>query len=158
MKQATFQLNYQLNGQAAPPASAYDSEVKQMYLSDFFEVINSNSGVNSMMSPYTTTTLPKGRYLMITAPSLLSTLTPFTNYKRNLGFEVNVATSDVIGNSAESIKSYIKEQYDNLETRPDFVLLAGSHTLIPAAMGNSSGTGIGKSDYRSSLCLHGWRQ
>ena len=143
LKQATFQLNYQLNGQAAPPASAYDSEVKQMYLSDFFEVINSNSGVNSMMSPYTTTTLPKGRYLMITAPSLLSTLTPFTNYKRNLGFEVNVATSDVIGNSAESIKSYIKEQYDNLETRPDFVLLAGSHTLIPAAMGNSSGTDMG---------------
>lgn len=139
LKQATFAFTYQLNGQAAPPASTYNSGTKEMYLTDFFDTDNTTSNTNLLRSPSATTSLPKGRYLMLTTPTLVSTLLPFANYKRNLGLEVNLATIDTIGYTSESIKNFIKNQYNTVEKRPDFVLLAGSHALIPAASGTASG-------------------
>ena len=79
---------------------------------------------------------------MITAPAYENTLTYFANYKRNIGYEVNVVNTTTTGTTVESVKSYIQSQYNNLSTRPDFVLLVGDHADIPASGGNASGDDI----------------
>jgi len=83
--------------------------------------------------------LNKGRYLMITPPELDSVLTYFANYKRDIGFDVQVVTTNTTGNTVTSIKNYIQKQYDNLSTRPVYVLLVGDTDKIPAYEGDASG-------------------
>jgi hypothetical protein len=82
----------------------------------------------------------KEHYLMITAPEYESTLTYFANYKRNIGFEVRVVTTNTTGKTAASIKKYIQNQYNNKSTRPTYLLLVGDVDKIPAFEGNASGT------------------
>jgi hypothetical protein len=84
-------------------------------------------------------TSEKGRYLMITHSGFENTLTYFANYKRNIGFEVQVVNTNATGKTPSSIKRYIQNQYNNLETRPIYVLLVGDVGSIPAFEGNASG-------------------
>ena len=79
------------------------------------------------------------RYLMITPPEFESTLTYFANYKRNIGFEVNVVTTQTTGTTTSSIKKYIQNQYNNSSTKPSYVLLVGDVNHIPAYEGNNLG-------------------
>ena len=80
------------------------------------------------------------RYLMITAPEYENTLTYFANYKRNIGFDVQVVTTNTTGKTPESIKKYIQNQYNNIKTRPVYLLLVGDVDKIPAYEGDPSGT------------------
>jgi hypothetical protein len=82
----------------------------------------------------------KERYLMITAPAFDSVLSAFADYKRSIGYDVVVVTTDVTGKKKTDIKKYIQSQYENLATRPKFVLLAGDVSAIPPFEGNPSGT------------------
>jgi hypothetical protein len=81
----------------------------------------------------------KGRYLMITPPGFESTLTYFANYKRSIGFDVQIVNTNTTGKTPASIKKYIQKQYNNPSTRPLYVLLVGDVDSIPAYKGNSSG-------------------
>lgn len=80
------------------------------------------------------------KYLMITAPKYEQTLRYFANYKRNIGYDVSVVTTNTTGTTVSNIINYIKTQYNNPATRPVFILLVGDHEDIPAAQGNPSGT------------------
>lgn len=100
----------------------------QNYLSNFF--IN-----------YPKDNAPKisyGRYLIITAPAYENTLTYFANYKRNIGYTVEVVNTNTTGTSASDVKEYLQNRYDNSSTRPTFVLLVGDVTDIPASSGSTS--------------------
>ena len=79
------------------------------------------------------------RYLMITAPTYDSVLTVFADYKRSIGFEVQVVNTNITGKKRAEIKKYIQSQYDNLATRPKYVLLVGDADTIPPFEGNPSG-------------------
>jgi len=129
LKQATFTITYAPLKKIIIPVS---NPTKDSYLSEFFEnytYVKSGSDFN-------------GRYLMITAPQLESTLTYFANYKRNLGYIVNVVNTNLTGRTKDEIKNYIQGQYNNSATRPDFVLLIGDHGDIPASGGNPSSNDI----------------
>ncbi|MDD4308782.1 MAG: C25 family cysteine peptidase [Candidatus Cloacimonetes bacterium] len=79
----------------------------------------------------------------------ISKLNEFTTWKRQKGFEVNLASTAVAGNSTTNIKSYIQAQYNNINTRPDFIILLGDadgNYSIPAFVENLSGYG-GEGDY-----------
>jgi hypothetical protein len=65
----------------------------------------------------------KERYLMITPLGFENTLTYFANCKRNIGFDVQIVNTNITGKTPASIKKYIQSQYDNLLTRPTYVLL-----------------------------------
>lgn len=130
LKSATITLSY--NQSQITPKDTYNSEVKEKYLSNFFEnYIPSKAGSDF-----------SGRYLMITSPSYESTLTYFANYKRNIGYDVTVVNTNTTGTTPSSIKSYIQGRYNNTTTRPDFVLLAGDTDVIPAFEGDASGSSI----------------
>jgi hypothetical protein len=79
------------------------------------------------------------RYLIITAPEFESTLEPFVQHKQNIGFEVLVVNTKTTGKTNISIKNYIQNLYDDISTRPKFVLLVGDVEHIPAYQGNPSG-------------------
>ena len=79
------------------------------------------------------------RYLIITVPEFESTLEPFVQYKQSIGFEVQVVNTQTTGKTNVSIKNYIQNLYDDIATRPKFVLLVGDVVHIPAYQGNSSG-------------------
>ena len=66
------------------------------------------------------------------------------------GYEVNVvSTAQTGGTSNTSIKNYIQNQYDNPETRPDYIILLGDTTgsyIIPTWYENYSNYN-GEGDY-----------
>ncbi|HQQ68211.1 MAG TPA: C25 family cysteine peptidase, partial [Candidatus Cloacimonadota bacterium] len=89
------------------------------------------------------------RYLIIhgntTDNTFLTALDSYVLWKRQKGADVTVAntSSGQAGSSTSSIQTYIRNQYNNPETRPDYVILigdtAGSFT-IPAFTNNSGGS------------------
>lgn len=56
----------------------------------------------------------------------LDKLNEFVTWKRQKGYEVNVVNTEMIGSSSNTgIKTYIQAQYNNLSTRPDYIILLG---------------------------------
>jgi hypothetical protein len=72
---------------------------------------------------------PQPRILLIHGNStdqiFLSKLNEFVAWKRQKGFDVNVASTQVAGTSNTAIKNYIQNQYNNTDTRPDYIILLG---------------------------------
>lgn len=60
-----------------------------------------------------------------TDPVFISKLDEFVTWKRQKGFIVSVASTQVAGTTNSAIKSYIQAQYDDPGTRPDFIILVG---------------------------------
>lgn len=77
-------------------------------------------------------------------------LTEFVNWKRQKGYDVNIAsTSQTGGSSTTAIKNYIQGQYNNTDTRPDYIVLIGDVNgsyAIPAYFETESGYN-GEGDY-----------
>ncbi len=65
------------------------------------------------------------------------TLQYFADYKRSLGYNVNIISLEQEEQrTPEEIKGIIQDQYDDLLTRPDYVLLVGDHPKLPAYSGD----------------------
>ena len=87
-------------------------------------------------------------YIIIADPSFANSLEPFINWKTKKGFHVTTAYTNEIGSSANAIKNYIQNQYNNPEEGipvPTFVLLVGDTQQIPASY--SSGGHVSDLDY-----------
>jgi len=124
---AVFVVSYTRTGEVS---ETYSSEAKENYLSNIFKNYH-KSGGNPII----------GRYLMITPPEYENTLTYFANYKRNIGFDVEVVTVTA-GSSVATVKNIIQNRYNNTSTRPDYVLLVGEVNEIPAYEGNEDMTDL----------------
>lgn len=84
------------------------------------------------------------RYLIVTNQIFLNTIAPFALYKQNLGYDVNVmiynnlcypemtAPCTYDSTCCKAFKQLLKTYYDNISTRPDFILLVGDYDFIPA--------------------------
>ncbi len=79
------------------------------------------------------------RYLIITAPAFESGLSAFIANKSSQGFTVDVFNTSTAGTTTTAIKSFIQARYDNLATRPEFVLLVGDVQHIPSWIGSGTG-------------------
>ncbi len=60
-----------------------------------------------------------------TDQTFLQKLNEFVAWKRQKGFDVQVASTSVAGSSNTQIRNYLQNLYDNPVTRPDFVILVG---------------------------------
>jgi hypothetical protein len=63
-----------------------------------------------------------------TDATYLAKVNEFINWKKQKGYIVNSASTATAGTSYTSIKTYIQGQYDNLNTRPDYVVLIGDES------------------------------
>ncbi|MCQ2562860.1 MAG: C25 family cysteine peptidase, partial [Alphaproteobacteria bacterium] len=125
---AKFKISYSLTSNQNDCSEP--SDVKKRYLKNFFA--NYNTDILKSGSSFC------GKYLIITDATFEETLSSFANYKRNIGYDVDVYTTNTTGNTVTSIKNFIQAKYDNTATRPDFVLLVGDYSKIPASCGSVS--------------------
>lgn len=123
LSEATFTIHYSTPSQA--PNTPSVSAVQNAFLANFFNYHTIQSG------PF-----QNDLYLIVTKPSLESTLTPFINYKRNIGYDVKVVNTNITGTTASSITNYLKNEYSN--TKMTFVLLVGDYSAIPPSGGTLS--------------------
>ncbi|MBT8390391.1 MAG: T9SS type A sorting domain-containing protein [Ignavibacteriaceae bacterium] len=80
------------------------------------------------------------RYLIITAPEFETGMQQYANHKTVKGFEVAMFNTNATGTTNTSIKNFIQQRYNDLQTRPEFILLVGDVIHIPAWTGSGSGT------------------
>lgn len=98
-----------------------------------------NNFFNNIFVNYEYTSKRLGsNYLIITAPEYEADLAPFVDLKSSTGFTVDVFNTNVTGTTNTSIKSFIQSRYDDLGTRPDFILLVGDVVNIPAWAGSGT--------------------
>lgn len=76
--------------------------------------------------------LDGARYLIITTDDLAPTIQPFAEWKQATGLETKVVKLSEIGTDTASIKNYIKQAYNTWPLKPEYVLLVGSPTALPA--------------------------
>jgi hypothetical protein len=125
------------------PAGEIDSKRSQHY----------NKYLNEVFINYDVTGGRRGiNYLIITAPEFESGLQPFINHKSAMGFTIDVFNTGTTGTSTTAIKNFIQQRYNNVLTKPEFVLLVGDVDKIPAWTG--TGTGSPKTDLNYA-CLEG---
>lgn len=100
-----------------------------------------NQMYDAMFLNYTSSkALGTGRYLIITAPEFESGLTPLVNEKTGLGYTVSVVNTTTTGTTNTAILAYIQNLYNNVSTRPEFILLVGDVDKIPEWVGIGEGT------------------
>jgi hypothetical protein len=73
----------------------------------------------------------EGRILVITHSMFSDTILPWVNWKRQMGYTVDVVDVSVAGPSASNIKTYIQNQY-NLNDGLKFVQLMGDAPQVPS--------------------------
>lgn len=97
------------------------------------------------INPETVDYTGTNNYLIITPPEYESVLGPFAAYKTSMGYNVLMVNTSVTGTTNSAILSYIQQRYNNISTRPEFILLAGDIDKIP------EWTGIGSDNPHTDL-------
>jgi hypothetical protein len=95
-----------------------------------------------------------GQYLIIAPNGTEALLEPLLRWKEKLGFKTRLATISETGSSADAIKAYIQNAYDNWENPPEYVILAGDVSgsyQIPAFYVQGSYTPWDVSDHNYTL-------
>jgi hypothetical protein len=73
------------------------------------------------------------RLLVITTDALYNSILPLAEWRHATGLSTRVVTlSEVGGSDTASIKNYIREAWSNWPVKPEYVLLVGSSTNLPA--------------------------
>lgn len=82
-------------------------------------------------------TIDKGRYLIITtSDKYAEALTPYITHKRKIGYDVTLHVQNGgYPHDPVALRKYIKSMYDNIGSRPQFVLLVGDYSQIPVSYG-----------------------
>ncbi len=115
--------------------------VVEEYLENLF--INYHASRSTSYYPF--------NYLIITDPEFESTITYFANYKRNLGYDVSVVTTNITTTNPLYIRLYLLALYNSLITRPTYVLLVGDADKIPVSWGDNSTDDRPITDYDYTL-------
>ena len=73
----------------------------------------------------------EGELLIIAADALYSAVTPLAEWRTAEGLPAVVVTRTAAGSTAEGIRQYIEDAYQQWETPPSFVLLVGDAETLP---------------------------
>jgi hypothetical protein len=75
-------------------------------------------------------------YQIVSHRGFETVLQPFITWKTEMGFDVRVTYTDQFTGSgltlSNNIRTYLQSRYNNPATRAHFLLLVGSHSLLPA--------------------------
>ncbi|HPT72974.1 MAG TPA: C25 family cysteine peptidase, partial [Candidatus Cloacimonadota bacterium] len=89
-------------------------------------------------------------YLIISAPTLSSTMASFVTWKKQQGYNVTLVTTATTGTTTTAIKSYIQTIWNNATVQnpaPSFLLLVGDTSDIPAFTGQTASGHVTDLDY-----------
>ncbi len=118
------------------------------YFDGVYSALNNYKSGNPNLTKYPV------KYLIITDTAFVKSLSDFIKWKRQKGFNVVVATTDIIGKTAADIKAWVSAQYaDTADSpAPAFLLLAADTDKIPASQ-TGTVTGYGTDLYY--VCMDG---
>ena len=71
------------------------------------------------------------RYLIVTHDNFYNIVKPLAEWKNRTGMECRVARLSEIGSTADAIRNYIVNAYNNWPLRPEYLLLVGAPNLLP---------------------------
>lgn len=77
------------------------------------------------------------RYLIITPDNFVSAVQPLADWKTKKGVLTKIVPLSVTGSSALQIKTYILNAYNNWQIKPEYILLAGNSSVVPAYSSSS---------------------
>jgi subtilisin-like proprotein convertase family protein len=100
---------------------------------------------SAAINPGTLRFSPTNNYLIITPPEYEGGMQPFLTHKQNMGYNVLMVNTGTTGTTNAAILSYIQQRYNNMSTRPEFILLVGDMDRIP------EWTGIGSDNPHTDL-------
>lgn len=132
LQSAEFVITWTLEGSAAKSPI---SQARESFFEDVFMSYTGNAPKSGK----------KGKLMIITAPQYEQGLSLFKQYKENIGIETRIVSTTTTGTGGEQIADYIK----NSSFKPDFVLLVGSVSTIPA-MGPEPTTDDGYRSFRNN--------
>ncbi|MEO0082202.1 MAG: C25 family cysteine peptidase [candidate division WOR-3 bacterium] len=72
------------------------------------------------------------RYLIIATDQLAAAIQPLADWKHASGMQCKVARTSETGSDTTSIKNYIRNAYNTWPVKPEYVLLVGSPSSLPA--------------------------
>lgn len=125
---AEITIRYSISGHLSAPSA--DSYIWESYFERLF------SNYSAITRPSGTS----GRILMVTPRDFDQQIGSYMAYKRNLGYAVDRISLQPADCTPSIVKAKIQQRYDNIETRPDFILLVGDHGNLPAYEGDTNGT------------------
>lgn len=129
-------------------------ELYQRYYSPVFETTLAQSVFNYEPQRTSLERYPLGM-IIITPQNYVATLQPFVNWKTKQGYAVNVLTTDVVGTSTTSIKTYLQNLWNSATTTnpaASYLIIVGDTPQIPAW---SASTGSGHVSDLSYVRLQG---
>jgi hypothetical protein len=121
-------------------SATFEITVKAQLESQVYKSNAYNEFLKNVLVGYQPTeSLLSMRYLIITAPTFEAGLASFINHKSSQGFTVDVFNTTTTGTTTAAIKTFIQNRYNDLGTRPEFILLVGDVQHIPSWIGTGEG-------------------
>jgi hypothetical protein len=77
--------------------------------------------------------LTGAKYLIITSDNYVSAVQPLADWKTKKGVKAMIVPTSVTGSSSSQIKNYITNAYNTWDIRPEYILIAGSSSSVPAS-------------------------
>ncbi len=138
-------------------SSSTQLEIRRYQSELFDQIVNSvsfnNKSQKSAVLMKTATELPS-TFLIICHDNFYNTISSFASHKENLGFDVTVVKkSDLADQTANGIRNYIINAYNNWDPPVENVLLVGDVAYIPTFTGDYCNTA---SDLKYSLMDGDW--
>ena len=75
------------------------------------------------------------RYLIIAADGFVDALKPLADWKTQKGMLARIVPESVAGTSSGAVQSYIRNACETWPIAPEYVLIAGGPSYIPAFSG-----------------------
>ncbi|PKN74034.1 MAG: Gingipain R [Candidatus Cloacimonetes bacterium HGW-Cloacimonetes-3] len=125
--------------------NAATEELKAKTYSPAFEGAIADKIINYEPARATLNRYPLG-YVIILPSNFVAPMQPFIDWKRREGYNVTVATTDVTGTTANSIKTYMQNMWNAATTEnpaPSYLLIVGDVAQVPS---NTGATGSHPTD------------
>jgi hypothetical protein len=85
-------------------------------------------------------------YLVICADNLTSSVQPLVVWKQATGLRTRVVPLSQVGYDTTSIKNYVRSAYTTWSPRPEYVLIVGSPSMVPARLYYNHGSAYVSTD------------
>ncbi|HEX7321164.1 MAG TPA: C25 family cysteine peptidase [bacterium] len=80
------------------------------------------------------------KYLIITHDNYYDAILPLAQWKHKKGLRTRIAKLSQIGSTADDIRAYVLNAYNNWQTPPEYVLLVGAPNYLPFPLVNGTYT------------------
>lgn len=119
---------------------AATEDLRSRYYSPAFNGIYQKTLLNPIPTRATLNRYPMS-YLIITPANFVTALQPFVDWKTKEGYNVIVATTTQTGTTANAIKTYIQNIWNNATTAnpaPSYLLIVGDVAQVPSNTGTTA--------------------